>query len=272
MTVLSISRDWGFEPCIVRMLVDNTLAEITTTGYLNDEAENIELLNAGEFTWLDSDIVLIKYDTDFGFFVRNATNADFEEVAIPGALSQTLASGDVFVGSAGNVATGVTMSGDATMSNTGVLTIANNAITSAKMAANVLKYAQVSVTAAEFLGMYVTPKLLVAAAGANTQIVLHSAKILLDYGTVQLANGGAVHIQYDSTTLGAGTKATDTIAAAGFTGAVADSTAQFSGTQAMALASTTVNKGLYLSNASAAFITGDSTFKVDVWYSTVSYA
>ena len=40
-------------------------------------------------------------------------------------LSDTLADGKIFVGNAGNVATAVTMSGDATLSNTGALTLAN---------------------------------------------------------------------------------------------------------------------------------------------------
>lgn len=40
-----------------------------------------------------------------------------------GSLSNTLLSGRIFVGSAGNVATGVAVSGDATMSNAGALTV-----------------------------------------------------------------------------------------------------------------------------------------------------
>lgn len=148
----------------------------------------------------------------------------------------------------------------------------DNAVTSAKLAVNVLQQAQVAVSAAEWLGMYAAPKLLVAAPGANLQHVALSVKFLLEYGTAQFANGGAVFVQYDSTANGAGIKATGTIAAAGINSAVADSTFQLAGIQAVAAASATVNKGLYLSNDTAAFITGDSTFKVDVWYATVSYA
>ena len=48
-------------------------------------------------------------------------------------LSQTLANTNIFVGNASNVATAVAMSGDATVANTGALTIANNAVTYAKM-------------------------------------------------------------------------------------------------------------------------------------------
>ncbi len=47
--------------------------------------------------------------------------------------SNTLTNGYIFVGNGSNVATGVAMSGDATISNLGALTISNNAITNAKV-------------------------------------------------------------------------------------------------------------------------------------------
>jgi hypothetical protein len=50
-------------------------------------------------------------------------------------LSPTLANTNIFVGNVSNVATAVAMSGDATIANTGALTIANNAVTYAKMQA-----------------------------------------------------------------------------------------------------------------------------------------
>ncbi|MGZ3782143.1 MAG: beta strand repeat-containing protein [Pseudobdellovibrionaceae bacterium] len=48
-------------------------------------------------------------------------------------LSNTLTSAQIFVGNGSNVATGVALSGDATISNAGALTIANNAITTVKI-------------------------------------------------------------------------------------------------------------------------------------------
>ncbi len=48
-------------------------------------------------------------------------------------LTSVLTSGHIFVGSGLNVATDVALSGDATLTNTGALTIANNAVTLAKM-------------------------------------------------------------------------------------------------------------------------------------------
>tara|TARA_R110000868_G_scaffold276069_1_gene535717 strand:- start:63 stop:3158 length:3096 start_codon:yes stop_codon:yes gene_type:complete len=53
--------------------------------------------------------------------------------AFNGKLSTTLTNGNVFVGNVSNVATSVAMSGDATIINTGAITIANNAVTDAKL-------------------------------------------------------------------------------------------------------------------------------------------
>lgn len=49
-----------------------------------------------------------------------------------GSALPALTNGQVWIGNGSNVATGVTPSGDATISNTGVITIANNAVTAAK--------------------------------------------------------------------------------------------------------------------------------------------
>ena len=74
-------------------------------------------------------------DTNLGnsttlYPTQNAVKTYVDQAA--GAVS-SLNSANIFVGSAGNVATGVAMSGDATINNTGVVTIANNAITDAKL-------------------------------------------------------------------------------------------------------------------------------------------
>lgn len=55
----------------------------------------------------------------------------------------SLTSGNILVGNGSNVAASVAMSGDATISNTGALTIANNAITAAKINANAVTTAKI---------------------------------------------------------------------------------------------------------------------------------
>lgn len=124
MAITTITRDFADDPNIVRIVTTDTLATITTAGYLTAQAATIALINHGAFEWVATDYVLISYSGGIGFFTVDLTTEAFVAGAlIPGSLSNTLPSGDIFVGSAGNVATGVAMSGDATMANTGALTL-----------------------------------------------------------------------------------------------------------------------------------------------------
>jgi hypothetical protein len=70
--------------------------------------------------------------TDGVTTIAPSQNAVFD--ALAGKLGTVLTSTNILVGNGSNVATAVAMSGDATLSNTGVLTIANNAVTLADMA------------------------------------------------------------------------------------------------------------------------------------------
>jgi hypothetical protein len=131
-----------------------------------------------------------------------------------------------------------------------------------------LRYATVAITAAEFNGMYAAPKLLVANAGANTLLVLDKVDLLMTYVSANYAAGGVTAVQYDSTANGAGVIASTTLAAATFQAAA--STGFMFNTGVVAQTFTTcVNKGLYLSNISGAFTTGDSTFVAHVWYKVI---
>ncbi|MCK0191390.1 hypothetical protein, partial [Arenibacter sp. F20364] len=88
---------------------------------------------------------------------QNAVKTYVDQLA--GAAS-TLADGNIFVGSAGNVATGVPMGGDATIDNTGLVTIADLAITSPKIADNAVgqpHLADNSVISNKILNGNVTP-------------------------------------------------------------------------------------------------------------------
>lgn len=193
--------------------------------------------------------------------VNAAAAIDFSKLA-------TLASGRILVGSAGGVATSVVMSGDATIIASGALTIANGAVTSAKMAATMLRYAAVAITAAEFNGMYAAPKLLVAAGGANTLLVLDRVQLLMTYGAAAYAAGGVAAVQYDSTANGAGVIASTTLAAATFQ-AAASTGWNFNAGVVAETFSTCVNKGFYLSNITGAFTTGDSNMVAHVWYKVI---
>jgi len=280
MAITSILRNFVGEPNTVTIVTDDTLATITTAGYVTAQATNIELLNNGEFQWTDTDIVLISYAPDFlvGFFVYDATTAAFVANPAASGVSSTLASGSILVGSAGNVATAVAMSSDATIIASGALTIANSAVTtakinnaavtSAKASPLLVQYVAVPITASEFNGMYAAPKLLLAAGGAGTMIVLHRCDIMMTFVAAAYAAGGVVAIQYDSTANGAGVIASTTLSAATYFAAASTGFVHNLGVVPQTY-STCANKGLYLSNITQAFTTGDGTMIAHLYYSIV---
>lgn len=143
-------------------------------------------------------------------------------------------------------------------------------VTAAKLVVSIPRTVTVAMTAAEFLGMYAAPKLLVAAGGVNTMHIVHDVVYEYNFVSTQTVAGGAVKVQYDSTVNGAGTAASATTAAATFNAYTADSVVGAAGDLASAASTTVVNKGLYLSNATAAFTTGNPTVNVHVTYSTVT--
>lgn len=133
--------------------------------------------------------------------------------------------------------------------------------------------ASVAITAAQWNGMYAAPKLLVAAPGANNIIVIDRAVLIMTFVSAAYAAGGVVGLQYDNTVHGAGVAASNTEAAADFA-AGASTVFQFNGvagnTVAIAPFTTSVNKGLYISNLTGAFTTGDSTFVMKVYYRIIA--
>lgn len=146
--------------------------------------------------------------------------------------------------------------------------IAANAVDSSKLALTTVQYLAVPITAAQFNGMYAAPKLLVPAAGANTLLVLDRVELAMTYVSANYAAGGVAAVQYDSTANGAGVIASTTNAAASFQAAASTAFA-FNQGGVLAPFSTCVNKGLYLSNITGAFTTGDSTFVAHCWFKVI---
>lgn len=140
---------------------------------------------------------------------------------------------------------------------------------------NLQLYASVAITAAQFNGMYAAPKLLIAAPGANKMIIVDRMELVMTFVSAAYANGGVVAAQYDSTVHGAGVLATNSEAAADFA-AAASSVFAFNGTAGNTVGvlpfSTCANKGLYLSNATGAFDTGDGTWVAKIHYRIIATA
>lgn len=163
MSITSIKRDWGVAPSIVRITSTDTLSDVGTAGYLTAQLSNIESVNVGVFEWDVSDMVLVYASDGWGFFTIDpdftslnafvfvpgvtlptvvgdlaafdSTGGNLTDSGIVAAdvMTNTLTATHIWVGNGSNVATSVAMSGDATLSNAGALTIANNAITTAKI-------------------------------------------------------------------------------------------------------------------------------------------
>jgi len=142
--------------------------------------------------------------------------------------------------------------------------------------ATTLNYAAVAITAAQWNGMYAAPKLLLAAPGANKLIVVDRMVLAMTFVAAAYAAGGVVAAQWDATVNGAGQHATNIEAAADFF-AAASSAFMFEGNSGNAATTdgglvpfaANVNKGLYLSNKTGAFTTGDGTWVAHIWYKII---
>jgi hypothetical protein len=284
MSITSIKREFNLFPNIVGIVTTDDLATITTVGYFASQAAAVELLNNGVWEWENEDMVLIYYATNLiGWFTYDATTDAFVSVPANGGISNTLPSGDIIVGNSSNVATARAMSGDATISNTGVLTIGAGAVTGSKIANNAVDYAQlaldvgaivtVTLSAAQIAAMYTTPVQIVAAPGSGKLILIDSILWDIAFVSAQYTAGGAIQAQYGNTTHGAGPAASASIAAATLNGVAASGfIANGSGAVTLNAPATVENTAVYMSNATQAFATGDSTVTLYVKYRVVTPA
>jgi hypothetical protein len=216
------------------------------------------------------------------------SSASFNLVGAVAASEITLAEGSVLVGNSSGVATAlnaktsgqilvgngttavsVALSGDATITSGGVLTIANSAITSAKMSEAVLKVVKVTLTNAEIKALRATPKTLVAAPGANKVVEFVSAILKLKAGANVLTESGAnLAVKY---TDGSGVAVSQTIEATGFVDATVNTyTSADKKIDAIVAASGAENKALVLHNVGGGEIAGnvaaDATMEVYISY------
>ena len=83
MAILEISRDWGANPSIVRIVTDDDLESIINGSYLTDQAENIDQLNHGAFDWQDSDAALVYTNTNDTYFLQVFFNNGVPSLASP---------------------------------------------------------------------------------------------------------------------------------------------------------------------------------------------
>ncbi len=168
----------GVLPSIAYINTTDSVATVTTTGYLNKEVANgiqfslpcIAVVSTKESPssvpqvgWYEVQHISGNWSLDAG------SNSG---IALP--------NGDIFVGNASNLAAPVVMSGDATLSNAGVLTIANSAITNAKISAS-------AAIAFSKLASLATGHILAGNAGVVTDVTLSGDATIGATGVLTIA-------------------------------------------------------------------------------------
>lgn len=201
--------------------------------------------------------------TTAGFAASGSVNtANIVNNAVTYAKFQQASAADVLLG---NPTGGAANYEEVTLGNG--LDFASTAL---ELKPSYLNVVEISMTAAQFNGMYATPVQVIAAPGANKVIVVDSCVLNMTYGAAQFAAGGAVGLQYGNTAHLAGPAASATEAATDFTGASASTLFRIGGGLSTGAAlATATNAAVYISNATQAFTTGDSTFKVWAWYKVI---
>lgn len=135
MGLLSLVRvnvgEVGVKPGSLKMVSTDNLATITTAGYLNGVGGQLASIDVAP-----SDLIQCLYSynasTDTGTYVNlsvSISNGVITLAANDGA--EALTSGHIFVGNASNIATDVAMSGDISITNTGVTAIVAGVIVNA---------------------------------------------------------------------------------------------------------------------------------------------
>jgi hypothetical protein len=268
----------GTAPTIFVASTADSLGTITATGYLNDQSHRVKLNDVFYINYSDTSVFPLNTGeaSTLGEFMVTYSAGNWGLTSVLTGLGQAAAKNVTdntksYVASvdgapASYTAGSILLAGD---TNGSIGTDSGYNVN------NLQLYASVAVTAAEFNGMYAAPKLLIAAPGANKLIVVDRMELVMTFVSADYAAGGVVAAQYDNTVHGGGALATNSEAAADFF-AAASTSFLFNGVSGNTVGavpfSTSVNKGLYLSNASGAFTTGDSTWVAKIHYRIIATA
>jgi hypothetical protein len=90
MAITEISRDWGKVPSIVRMVTTDNYETVVAPGYVATQLDNIRDINHGDFSWQNSDQVLV--NTNNGRFLFEVSVSDAGVVQIFDPSSANIAS------------------------------------------------------------------------------------------------------------------------------------------------------------------------------------
>lgn len=184
----------GVKPKIVYIDTNDTVAEVMAVGYLNKAVQNGASFSEWDMALVSTKTSQSATSTQVGWLEVSKSGANWS--LVPSSNDQiALPSGQILVGSVAGVATPVAMSGDATLVASGALTIAANAITTAKILA-------ANVTLAK-LAAGITPAYIIklggkdVSAGGSATVTIAAAGVVatdLAFAAIQ-ASANAVSIQ-----------------------------------------------------------------------------
>ena len=105
--ITSITRDWGIDPSIVRIISSDALATVSASNYILNQAANIIAVNNGQFEWKLTDFVLVHASNGWGLFTISANFHSLNAYAIAPAsvIGTPVVVGDfaVFQSTSGNL-------------------------------------------------------------------------------------------------------------------------------------------------------------------------
>ncbi len=153
--------------------------------------------------------------------------------------------------------------------------LADASVTVAKLGPAVMVEATGTLSQTQINGMSVTPVVLVAAQGAGTLIVVDEIELLHSYSTAAYANGGDVSIQYTTSAAPVSVLDVAVITATASANFILKPSASYTSSASTSSAtdlSTSANKGVEITNATAPFITGNAAniFKYRVRYHVIT--
>lgn len=202
----------GVNPSIVYIETNNDVPEITTPGFLNHLVQQGFIFNESMMALVSTKDTPNAPTIQVGWYSVTKSGADWSLQGISSELN--LPNSQIFIGNASNIATPRSMSGNATINNTGVLTISNNAITTVKIAdANVTnaKLAANSVGTTNIIDANVTNAKLASNAVQNANLA--AASVTLSKLATPIAPAGI--IKFIGTAISLGGSATESFTVSG---------------------------------------------------------
>jgi hypothetical protein len=128
---------------------------------------------------------------------------------------------------------------------------------------------QITLTSAQIMGMDAAPVQIIGAPALTRAIILNRIVGVYHFGTVQYTAGGAIGLEWGNAAALAGPAASTTLAGATFDGYVASNMFELTPDNTDTLANI-AGMGVYISNNTAPFATGDGTLVINVNYNIVT--